>query len=56
MAERDRTGEEDKINEIQKTLQNRTFDLQRSFMILVGVGLFFFFSAAFTVLFVNARV
>ena len=43
MAERDRAGEEDKINEIQKTLQNRTSDLQRSFMILVGVGLFFFF-------------
>ena len=43
MAERDRAGEEDKINEIQKTFENRTSDLQRSFIILVGVGLFFFF-------------
>ena len=43
MAERDRAGEEDKINEIQKTFENRSSDLQRSFIILVGVGLFFFF-------------
>ncbi|MGI0045539.1 MAG: hypothetical protein ACRD47_17710, partial [Nitrososphaeraceae archaeon] len=43
MAERDRAGEEDKINEIQKTFENRTSDLQRSFIILVGIGLFFFF-------------
>ncbi|MPZ06444.1 MAG: hypothetical protein GEU26_08510 [Nitrososphaeraceae archaeon] len=43
MAERDRAVDEDKINEIQKTFENRSSDLQRSFIILVGVGLFFFF-------------
>jgi hypothetical protein len=43
MAERDRAGDDDKINEIQKTLENRSSDLQRSFIILVGVGVFFFF-------------
>ncbi|MGH9982965.1 MAG: hypothetical protein ACRD8W_03315 [Nitrososphaeraceae archaeon] len=43
MAERDRAVDEGKINEIQKTFENRSSDLQRSFIILVGVGLFFFF-------------
>lgn len=36
-------GVDDKINEIQKTFENRSSDLQRSFIILVGVGIFFFF-------------
>ena len=43
MAERDSSGLDDKISEIQKTFENRSADLQRSFIILVGVGLFFFF-------------
>jgi len=43
MANRDSTGVDDKINEIQKTFENRSSDLQRSFIILIGVGLFFFF-------------
>ena len=43
MAERDNGGVNDKINEIQKTFENRSSDLQRSFIILVGVGIFFFF-------------
>jgi hypothetical protein len=43
MADRDSAGVDDKINEIQKTFENRSSDLQRSFIILIGVGLFFFF-------------
>lgn len=43
MAERDNAGVDEKINEIQKTFENRSSDLQRSFIILVGVGVFFFF-------------
>jgi hypothetical protein len=43
VAERDSSGLDDKISEIQKTFENRSTDLQRSFIILVGVGLFFFF-------------
>jgi len=43
MAERDSPGVDDKINEILKTFENRSSDLQRSFIILVGVGVFFFF-------------
>ena len=43
MANRDSAGVDDKINEIQKTFENRSSDLQRSFIILIGVGLFFFF-------------
>ncbi len=31
MAERDSGGVDDKINEIQKTFENRSSDLQRSF-------------------------
>jgi hypothetical protein len=43
MPERDSTGVDDKIDEIQKTFESRSSDLQRSFIILIGVGLFFFF-------------
>jgi hypothetical protein len=43
MADRDSAGVDDKINEIQKTFENRSSELQRSFIILIGVGLFFFF-------------
>lgn len=43
MADRDTHGLNDEINEIQKTFENRSTDLQRSFIILIGVGLFFFF-------------
>lgn len=43
MADRDSSGVDSKINEIQKTFENRSSDLQRSFIILIAVGLFFFF-------------
>lgn len=41
-AKRDSAAADDKINEIQKTFENRSSDLQRSFIILVGVGVFIF--------------
>jgi hypothetical protein len=43
MADRDSAALDDKINEIKKIFENRSSDLQRSFIILIGVGLFFFF-------------
>lgn len=43
MADRDSAGVDDKINGIKKTFENRSSDLQRSFIILLGVGFFFFF-------------
>jgi hypothetical protein len=43
MANRENGSVDDKIKEIQKTYENRSSDLQRSFIILIGVGLFFFF-------------
>jgi hypothetical protein len=43
VAEGDNAELDGRISEIQKTFENRSADLQRSFIILVGVGLFFFF-------------
>jgi hypothetical protein len=43
LTDQNSAGRDDKINEIQKTFENRSSDLQRSFIILIGVGLFFFF-------------
>ena len=56
MAERDRAGEEDKINEIQKTFENRIVRPAAFLYNTCWCWTFLLLLTTFTVLFVKTRV